>query len=100
MTELRYCCTGHSRPTDDGTRIRVTADPPAYVCERCETDMRQWLRTIPESYALLPVFIEHGSAEKNPDAKAVKRTEAPAPMRLEIVDLLDERLGTSRYVEG
>lgn len=67
--------------------------PPARICPNCETQLRDWLRAIPDHYTLLPTFLEHGTTDRNPDSKATKRSEAAAPMRLEIVDLLDHRLG-------
>lgn len=68
-------------------------DPPARLCRRCETNLREWLTNIPNKYALLPRFLEHGTTDSNPDSKATKRAEVAAPMKLQIVDLLDTRLG-------
>lgn len=68
-------------------------EPPAQLCPRCEDQFTRWLKEIPEHYALLPTFLEHGTTDRNPDSKATKRSEAAAPMRLEIIDLLDMRLG-------
>jgi hypothetical protein len=55
--------------------------------------MAGWLRTIPDHYRQLPQFVEHGTVDSNPESKTTKRAEAAAPMRLEIIDLLDTRLG-------
>lgn len=66
---------------------------PSRLCRRCENNLRDWLREIPERFALLPAFLEHGTTDHNPDSKATKKAEAPPPMRLAIVDLLDRRLG-------
>lgn len=93
MSELRFCVVGCTRPVDDGGRIRVQTTPPAYVCDRCEETLRRRLREIPDRYALLPAFIEHGTTETNPDSKATTQPWAPAPMRLEVVDHLDTRHG-------
>lgn len=92
MKELTYCanaCT--TRHGDDWHP--VTTEPPSRLCGRCEERLHQWLRQIPDKYALLPTFIEHGATEKNPESKATKSATAPAPMRLDIIDLLDTRLG-------
>lgn len=83
-----YCENGCK---DAGNRRQT--EPPAHICRTCERDIRKWLRDIPDKYSLLWMFVEHGSAAPNPDSKATKRAEAPAPMRLEIIDLLDTRLG-------
>lgn len=87
-TAITYCVTGCRR---NGHPTQTTA--PDKLCRHCENTLRDWIRTIPDIYSLLPSFIEHGSTEKNPDSQATKRTEAPAPMRLDIIDLLDTRLG-------
>ncbi len=71
----------------------VYTEGRAQICPRCEKQMAGWLNKIPENYDLLPTFIEHGTTQANPENKATKRAEAPAPMRLEIIDLLDTRLG-------
>lgn len=86
--EIRYCATGCTR---NGHPTQTT--PPAAVCTRCEDQLRGWTKTIPENHTLLPTFVEHGTTDRNPDTKSTKAAEAPAPMRLEIIDLLDTRLG-------
>jgi hypothetical protein len=92
MSELIYCANGCTR-NHEGTRIPVTTQPPSLLCVRCEDNLRAWLKEIPERYALLPTFIDHGTTPKDPDHVVTRQTEAPAPMRLEIVDLLDTRRG-------
>lgn len=82
MTCITYCRVNGNHPTE----------APAQLCQRCEDNLRSWLRDIPHRYALLPTFAEHGTTDRNPDSKATKRAEAPAPMRLEVIDLLDTRL--------
>ena len=92
IVEVRYCLNGcTTKRADTQWPTQVTA--PAVVCGRCVDQMQAWLRDIPHTYALLPTFVEHGSIERNPDAKTTKATEAAAPLRLEIVDLLDARYG-------
>lgn len=82
--EPRYCAINRNHPNPD---------TPATACDRCTDDIRHWLNTIPDTYTLLTLFVEHGTTTANPDSKATKRAEAPAPMRLEIIDLLDNRHG-------
>lgn len=86
--ELTYCATGCKR---NGHRTQT--EPPATICRRCEDQIRDWVRTIPELYALLPTFVEHGTTDRNPESKSTKASNAPAPMRLEIIDFLDTRRG-------
>lgn len=85
---LNGCHTGHGA---DRTPRETEGD--ALICKRCIKQLDTWLRAIPETYALLPRFIQHGSVETNPESAHVKIPDPPAPMRLEIVDLLDTRRG-------
>lgn len=86
-----------NQPTNDELTCAVdtcTRLPEnATICEQHEHQLRTWLRETPERYALLPAFIEHGTTDRNPDAKTARNVDAPAPMRLEVLDLLDDRLG-------
>lgn len=63
------------------------------LCGNCEDRIHHWLTTIPDNYAELVIFIEPGSTEKNPESKTTKNPTPPIPVRLEIIDLLDTRLG-------
>lgn len=86
--QIIYCdngcnTNGHPKQTEHGD----------HLCSNCDNQLRRWLNTIPDNYALLHLFIEHGTVERNPESQVTKRPTAPAPMRLEIIDLLDERLG-------
>lgn len=92
MTEIRYCTNGCKRDSD-GDRIPVQTEPPSRICRHCEDNLHDWLTQIPDLYALLPTFATPGTVDKNPESKATKRAEAPAPVRLEVLDLLDTRLG-------
>jgi hypothetical protein len=85
---VHYCdngCATNKQP-------RIT-EPPSRICRRCEDELNKWLTAIPDIYALLPQFRDHGTTDSNPESKTTKAAEAPAPMRLEVIDLLDERLG-------
>jgi hypothetical protein len=91
---MTACANGcRTRPDPDGNRHPVTTEDPSLLCRHCEDRLLGWLEKIPEHYALLPEFIEHGSVERNPESKATKASVAPAPMRLDVIDLLDTRLG-------
>lgn len=88
VTEIIYCaarCTNSGRP--------ATTTPPSRLCPRCEDNLHTNLNTIADTWPKLDAFIEHGTTTRNPDTKATKAAVAPAPMRLEIIDLLDTRLG-------
>jgi hypothetical protein len=92
MSEIIYCANGCTRRHGD-TYQPVTTEAPSQLCTHCEDRLHTWLTTIPTNYALLPTFIEHGTVDRNPDAKATKAVNAPSPMRLDIIDLLDTRYG-------
>lgn len=92
-TAITYCANGCTRNTSSGDHIRVQTDPPSQICRKCEDNLHDWLTAIPDLYANLPLLIEPGTVEKNPDAKTTKKAEAAAPMRLDVIDLLDTRLG-------
>jgi hypothetical protein len=92
---LNGCHTGHG-----ADRTPRETEGAALICKRCIKQLDGWLRTIPETYALLPRFIQHGSVETNPESAHVKLPDPPAPMRLEIVDLLDTRRGTQFDDDG
>ena len=69
----------------------VHCEPGQLLCPRCATRLDKWLRAIPDAYALLPSVVEHGTVASDPGTKHTKRPDPPAPMRLEVIDLLDVR---------
>lgn len=94
MTTATRCVNGcQTRPDDDGNRHPVLTEPPSLLCRGCEDRLLGWLDTIPQHYALLPAFIEPGSVDTNPESKTTKNPNPPVPVRLEVLDLLDTRLG-------
>lgn len=93
MTEIRYCSNKCKRDSPDSERIPVQVDPPSRICRRCEDNIHDWLTQLPDLYALLPLFAIPGTVEKNPESKSTKRSEVEAPIRLDVIDLLDTRLG-------
>lgn len=85
---IRYCTTrcrtnGNPRQTDGRS----------HLCTHCETQLHHWLTQIPDLYTTLHLFLQPGTTDRNPDTKASKQPYAPAPVRLEILDLLDTRHG-------
>jgi hypothetical protein len=71
----------------------VLCQPGQVLCQPCLGRLDGWLRQMPDSYALLPVVQEHGTVPGNPESAKTKQPDAPAPMRLEVTDLLDTRDG-------
>lgn len=92
MSDINYCANGCTRRHGD-EYLPVTTEGKSQLCNQCESRFHDWLTKIPENYALAPMFVEHGTTDKNPESKATKSANAPAPMRLDIIDLLDTRRG-------
>lgn len=88
VDRIIYCANTCTR--DDAP---VTTTAPSQLCDHCEENLHRWLNNITNTWAMLPMFVSHGTIERNPDSKATKSAVAQAPMRLEIIDLLDTRLG-------
>lgn len=78
---------------------KVLCEPGNLLCPRCIDRADTWLREISDMHALLPHVIDHGTVAADPGTKRTKRPDPPAPMRLEVVDLLDDR-GNERGVLG
>lgn len=90
--EIRYCENGCTRRHGD-EQIPATTEAKSRLCGQCEDRLNTWLTKIPDTYALLPGFVEHGTTEPDPDKRSTKTINAAAPMRLDIIDLLDTRRG-------
>lgn len=97
-----YCVRGCTRPRrhqadcldDTCSGCEPQRTETGHLCHGCLDRLDTWLTEIPERYALLPSFIEPSAErDKNPEAKATKRTQAPVPIRLDVLDLLDTRRG-------
>lgn len=88
MSEIRYCANGCTKA---GTR--TTTDNKSTLCRRCEDNIHTWLTKIPDLYTLLPGYTLPGTTDKNPDSKATKKAQLAAPIRLDVIDLLDNRKG-------
>lgn len=85
---LNGCESRQSSPAS-----KVHCEPDQLLCPRCGARLDKWLRGIPDNYALLPHVADHGTVAADPGTKATKRPDPPAPMRLEVTDLLDTRDG-------
>lgn len=92
MSEINYCTNGCTRREGDLTH-RITTEGKSQLCSHCEDRFHTWLTKLPDAYTLLPLFVEHGTTDRNPESKTTKATDAPAPMRLDVIDLLDTRPG-------
>lgn len=89
---LRYCLNACTIRSGTG-RVRAQTDGRSQLCSSCEDNLDKWLREIPDHYALLPTFAIPGSVEKNPDSGTTKAAYVNPPVRLEVIDLLDRRVG-------
>ncbi|MFC0626162.1 hypothetical protein [Kribbella deserti] len=86
------CLNGCTRPTEHG-REPIQVEPPALICPACRKRLNTWLQQIPDTYTLLPLVVEHGTVTSNPETAHTKRPDPPAPMRLEVIDMLERRPG-------
>lgn len=93
-TDVVACVNGCTRRHADRTRHPVRVDLPRLVCDRCVDRLDTWLREIPEHYDRLPELLEHGTVDS--ETRFGRYGDAPAPMRLDIWDLLDTRQGRNR----
>jgi hypothetical protein len=91
-TPPQNCLNGCERATGD-VREPIPCQPGQLLCKECGKRLDKWLRAIPDSYALLPSVVDHGTVPSDPGTKHTKRPHPPAPMRLEVTDLLDTRDG-------
>lgn len=78
-------------------RSPVLCQPGHYLCSEgkhsCTAKLDRWLRDIPDLFGLLLWVKDRGTVPGNPENAQTKQPDAPAPMRLEVVDLLDVRPG-------
>lgn len=96
---ITYCVNGCTfKRAGERPRKRTTA--PSLLCRDCEDRLHGWLAgatgkrvvmALPEMVALAFAVAEHGTVETAPGSKATKAAWAPAPFRLEFVDLLDSK---------
>jgi hypothetical protein len=86
-------CVNGCEAQQGDARSKVFCEPHHLLCPRCQTRITKWLRDLPDTYALLPSVIDHGTVPADPGTKHTKRPDPPAPMRLEVIDLLDTRPG-------
>jgi hypothetical protein len=98
VSEQRVCVNGcHSNRTlDDGTIKRTPRLATiGLLCEHCRDRLARWLAVtgIPEDYSRLGFVAHPGSIERAPGSKQGKRANAPAPVRVEVLDFVDGRLG-------
>lgn len=66
---------------------------PWHICLACYDRLERWLTDITALYPLLPAVLEPGTVEAAPERGHGKRADAPAPLRVGMLDLLDARLG-------
>lgn len=93
LTECLNGCHSGTGPE----RAPVLTIPGHYLCSEgkhsCTRKLDRWLRDIPELFGWLLWVKDRGTVAGNPENAKTKQPDAPAPMRLEVVDLLDTRPG-------
>lgn len=91
-TPLRNCLNGCQRGTGP-ERAPVLCEGHDLLCRDCTKRLAKWLNGLPDTFGLLLWVRHHGSVPADPGSMHTKRPDPPAPMRLEVVDLLDQRTG-------
>lgn len=86
-------CLNGCTTRQGGEMTPTSCESGQLLCPGCGKRLDKWLRGIPDDYALLPSVVEHGTVPADPGTKHTKRPDPPAPMRLEVIDLLDIRPG-------
>lgn len=90
---ITYCANGCTRINRAKQREPIHADR-GNLCRTCYQRLDEWLDAIPERYARVADYLlPTADLDKNPETKATKRANAPAPIRLAALDLLDQRRG-------
>jgi hypothetical protein len=91
VTDLTACGNGCKDADAQGVlQPRMTEDGRT-LCESCCDRLWKALDRLPDHYVRLYAAILPGSVERNPETKATKRVHAPAPLRIDPIDLYDER---------
>jgi hypothetical protein len=84
-------CLNGCESMQGDARSKVFCEPGQRLCPKCTTRLDKWLRAIPDNFGRLLWVKDHGTVPTDPGTKHTKRPDAPAPMRLEVIDLLDIR---------
>lgn len=94
MSDIIYCQVGCHRINNDGEKEPTQTRDGATICHKCTDRLDGWLLGIPDLYARLPAYLLPSAQMDNaPETKATKNPVAPTPIRLNVLDLLDERIG-------
>lgn len=101
--DLIACGNGCKEADASGVLQPRLTEEGRMLCEPCCERLWKALDRLPDHYTRLPEAIMPGSVERNPETKATKRVNAPAPLRIDPIDLADERhylVGGSLPVEN
>lgn len=102
--EVITCANGcKDDPDASGVRHLRMTEHGRTLCEPCCERLWKALDHLVDNYARLPAAIMPGSVERNPETKATKGVHSPPPLRIDPIDLSDERhylLGGSLPVEN
>lgn len=90
----RACIRGCTKITteQDGTRTKTPRRArEGWLCDGCSVRLLDKLDDIPEVVRLLPEVVEPGSVTLDETLPAGKRSEPPAPVRLDVLAASDDR---------
>lgn len=82
----------YDESSPDGRRLVPNeAAEGSLICSHHESEIRLALAEIPELWSYLPLVMEPGSVQTDASGVGGKRTEAPSPVRLDVLSVMDSR---------
>lgn len=92
MTDVTYCAAGCKTRNAAGDLERVQTSDSLALCDSCADRLWTFVRNIGRNYReLRRHMIRTSTPEVDDESAHTKTPVAPAPVRLEVVDLTDER---------
>lgn len=88
-------CT--DKPADDDHKLVPRLATRGRLCSGCARKLTGWLKDIPVDFALLEMLKAPSGSQRMDGTSRTKQAEAPAPVRLDVVALIDDgRAGAAR----
>lgn len=85
------CMNGCAERNDQDELEPVYTSGNYTLCDNCIDRLDRYITNIRKNYPRLVAHLMPGSVEKDPDSKQTKKPVAPLPVRVEVIDLADER---------
>ncbi|GAA3510131.1 hypothetical protein GCM10022234_00420 [Aeromicrobium panaciterrae] len=97
------CMNGCEERNDEDELEPVYTSDRFTLCDNCIRRLDKYIDNIRKNYPRLVAHLMPGSVEKDPESKQTKKPVAPLPVRVEVIDLADERhylIGGSLPIEN